>query len=204
MTKLTKKDLLQYITTIRINFDNAYKTQGDEELVILVNSWYECLKDYPKEVCDKAVLMALKHAKFAPRLGDIVDYIEKMEETTEKTVIELWEELETARENVIYRMGFFGFNFIEENGLSQEQNAYKEIERIYEGLSAEIKQYVTSVNALIQISNSSDEQFSFEKGRFMKTMPLLKERKKTQTQMGAELNKLICETANTMALDYKK
>jgi len=77
MTALTPQDVNKYIATIRINFENAYKTQTSEERQILIKSWYEILKEYPKEVCDKAVINAIKYAKFAPRIGDVVEQIEK-------------------------------------------------------------------------------------------------------------------------------
>ena len=50
MAAVTPQDINKYITTIRINFENAYKTQTDEEREILIKSWYAILKDYPKEV----------------------------------------------------------------------------------------------------------------------------------------------------------
>lgn len=204
MAKLTKKDILQYITTIRINFENAYKTQSQDEMVILVNSWYECLKDYPKEICDKATLLSLKHAKFAPRLGDIVEQIEKMQCAVEKTKEELWAELKESLSAVSYHIGFFGFDFVELNGLSQEQNARLKIKNIFTTLSPELRNYLRTDSALIELANYSPEQLSYEKGRFMRDIPLLRERSATIYEMGNDINALVGEISNKMALDYKK
>ena len=100
MTQLSLQDVNKYITTIRINFENASKTQTSEERQILIKSWYEILKEYPKEVCDKAVINAIKYAKFAPRIGDIVEQIEKMRTAYEKTDGELWTELTSVLNTV--------------------------------------------------------------------------------------------------------
>lgn len=201
MTPVTIKDINQYITMIRINFENAYKAHTDEEREMLLASWYAILKEYPKEICDKAVIQAIKYAKFAPRIGDIVDQIEKMQVAFEKTEGELWAELSSILRDVdecVYR---FRFTAIAKNGLTQGENARLKLKEIYNNLSPELKEYCGSERGLIEISKLDKEQLSYEKGRFIRVMPQLKARAKTRAQMGDNLTMLIQGMSNRLLLE---
>ena len=184
MAHLTINDVNQYITMIRINFENAYRAQTDEEREMLLASWYAILQNYPKEVCDAAVLNAIKNAEYAPRIGSIVREIEKMQVAYEKTDAELWAELKGCMREVAECVYRFRFTYIEPNGLSQGDNARLRVKEIYNGLSPELKEYCRNEHGLIELAQLTDEQMSFEKGRFNKAMPVLKERAKTRAQIG--------------------
>ena len=191
MTPITLQDVNKYIATIRINFENAYKTQTDDERKILLQSWHAILKDYPKEICDNAVIKAIKHAKFAPRIGDIVEQIEKMQVAFEKTDNELWSELTGCLGKVRYNSYRFRFNAIEENGLTEGENCRQRVKAIFESLSPELKDYLRDSRGLIEVAEYTDEQLSFERGRFMRILPQLRERAKTRHSVGDQLAALI-------------
>lgn len=202
MTQLTINDVNQYITMIRINFENAYKAQTAEEREMLLASWYAILKDYPKEVCDAAVINAIKNAEFAPRIGSIVKEIEKMQRAYEKTEAELWGELQGCLREVSSCAYRFRFNFIEANGLTQGENARIRVKEIFNNLSPELKEYSRNVNGLIELAQLDGEQMSFEKGRFNKMMPQLKDRAKTRAQIGGgNLSGLIQGLSNNFLLE---
>lgn len=190
MRQVTIDDVLEYLTIIRINFENAYKSQTQEEQKLLLKSWYAILKDYPKEVCDKAVINALKNAEFAPRIGSIVKEIEKMQVAYEKTAEELWAELTGVLREVSDCAYKFRFNFIESNGKTQGENARIRLKEIYNNLSPEVKDYVRNESTLIELADLTDSQLNFEKGRFLKTIPQIKERAKTRAQTGNMANLL--------------
>ena len=191
MTALTIADINQYVTMIRINFENAYKTQTAEEREMLYASWYAILKDYPKEVCDTAVINAIKHAEYAPRIGSIVKEIERMQVAYEKTESELWSELNGCLREVAACVYRFRFNYIEPNGLSQGDNARARVGEIFNGLSPELKEYCRNEHGLIELAQLTDEQLSYEKGRFNRTVPQLKERARTRAQISGSLAGLI-------------
>ena len=198
---LTINDVNQYITMIRINFENAYKTQTAEEREMLLASWYAILKDYPKEICDKAVINAIKHAEFAPRIGTIVKEIEKMQVAFEKDDAELWAELTgTLREvrECAYR---FRFTYVEANGLTQGDNARLRVKELFNNLAPELKDYCRNESGLIDLARLDTEQLGYEKGRFIKTMPQLKERAKTRGQLGDNLTLLIQGMSNKFLLE---
>ncbi len=191
MRALTIEDVNKYITMIRINFENAYKSHNDEEREMLLQSWYAILRDYPKEICDKAVINAIKNAEFAPRIGAIVKEIEKMLEAYEKTDGELWEELKRCLREVANCAYKFRFNFIEANGKTQGENARERVEAIYSALSPELKEYVRSVHALIEMAQLTEEQLGYERNRFAKTAPQIKQRTRTRAEIGGSLSGLI-------------
>lgn len=191
MTKITIEDVNKYITMIRINFENAYKTQNIEEREMLLASWYAILQEYPKEICDKAVINAIKNAEFAPRIGNIVKEIEKMQEAFEKTDHELWAELISKFREVRRFASRINNNFVESNGLTQGENARQILEEIFDELSPELKDYCRNSRGLIELAQYTEEQLSFERGRFIKTMPQLRARKKMREQTPVNLAGLI-------------
>ena len=182
MTPITPQDVNKYITTIRINFENSYKTQNDEEREILIKSWYAILKDYPKEIVSQAVIDAIKYAKFAPRIGDIVERIEKMREAYEKSDEELWSELTGVLRKVSSNTYAYRYTFIEANGKTQGENALQRNKDIFAGLSDELKAYCQSLDDLEKIAEYTDEQLSYEKGRFLRIMPTIKQRARTRQE----------------------
>ena len=201
MAQLTINDVNQYITMIRINFENAYKAQTAEEREMLLASWYAILKDYPKEVCDAAVLAAIKNAEFAPRIGSIVKEIERMQASLEKSEGELWAELKSVLREVDRCVYMFRFTAIDPNGLSQGDNARARLEQIFNGLSPELKEYCNNKSGLIELSRLTDEQMSYEQARFLKTVPLLRDRAKTRAQIGGALHGLIEGMSNHFLIE---
>lgn len=166
MKKLTKRDIGIYLVKINLNFENVYNF-GDDEQSLLVESWYEALSEYPKEICDRAVNNALKYARFAPKLGDIVEEIEKLMNADSKSDEELWAELMnvTAKVYDISRYLKYEQYFI---------NATSKLRDIYDGLSGELKLYVVNISTLIEISELPRESLPYEKARFFKQMPVLR------------------------------
>ena len=166
MKKLTKRDIGIYLVKINLNFENAYNF-GDDEQSLLVESWYEALSEYPKEICDRAVNNALKYARFAPKLGDIVEGIEKLMNADSKSDEELWAELMNVTTKVydISRYLKYEQNF---------KNATAKLRDIYDGLSGELKLYVVNISTLIEISELPRESLPYEKARFFKQMPVLR------------------------------
>lgn len=188
MAALTLQDCLKYLTMIRINFENAYKMQTSEEKQILIRSWFEILKDYPKEVCDKAVMNAIKNAEFAPRIGTIVKEIEKLRTAYEKTDGELWTEL-TGVLNSVGRLMYFGTSKHWYNGKLIDPT--EEVEKIFEKLDPLLQNYVGGVSGLVALSKK--ETLEYEKGRFLKNVEILRTRERTKQETPLGLQGIIKE-----------
>lgn len=204
MTNITKKDIIKYITAIRINFENAYKTQNDEEMDILVNTWYSILSEYPKEMCDRAVIEAIKNAEFPPRIGSIVKEIDNMMKAFVKSEAELWGELEGVLHSVrncVYQFSFTApYDFSNPKGPTQGEVAREKVVKIFEGLDPAIKEYCRDVRGLINLSGLNTDQLGFEKNRFVKAVPDLRERAKVRKSLSPAVASLVQGMANRLAL----
>ena len=201
MTALTPADVNKYITMIRINFENAYKAQDDKERELLIKSWYAILREYPKEVCDRAVLEAIKYAKFAPRIGDVVDRIEKMIEAYQKDDFELWAELTGVLREVSKQAYYSRFNAIAKNGKTQGENAREKIKTIYDGLSPELREYLRGERVLIELSNYTDDELSYERGRFIRLKPEVTESDTSWHTLPNNLSALVSGMSNYLMLE---
>jgi hypothetical protein len=172
--KLKQSDILQIIALIRINNEKAYQiTEG--EMTVLVNFWYESLCAYPKEIVFEATKNAIRNSEFTPRLATIINEIKKLSSIGKKSDIELWAELKDVLWNV--RDAAYDLRYD-----SSWQDASNRISRIYSNLSSEIKLYVVNTSSLIEIANLDDEELKFEKARFLKLLPTLREHAEERKQ----------------------
>ena len=204
MAEVKLEDINKYITMIRINFENSYQAQTKEERQILYSSWYEILKSYPKEVCDRAVINALKHAKFAPRIGDIVEQIEKLREAYEVSETELWAEMTGVLREVEYCAYCFRFTAIQPNGKTQGDNARDRVKEIFNNLSPELQEYLRDTRGLINMAGSGEKELAFEKGRFMKQIPTIRERARTRQETSDSLAGVLKELTVHFSIDSPK
>ncbi len=189
MNPLDRDDIIKLIIKIQLNFENAYATSNDLERELLVESWYEALCEYPKEVCTQAVNNVLKRAKFAPRLGDITEEITKLLDPEAKTDDELWAELNTVLPRVYDLSRYLKY-------AQYVKWANEKLDEVYSGLSEELKLFVVNRSTLVDIAEMSPESLQFERTRFFKQMPILKKHKNDK----AAAQKFIAQTSKAQAL----
>lgn len=188
--ELNKSEIVKVITAIKIQCPETLPYRNETEFGILVDMWFEILKEYPKEIVWQAVRNALKNTVYQKQnwIGAISQEIEKMQVAYEKDENELWSELSSVLREVndcTYRLRF---SFVERNGKTQGENARLRLVEIYENLSPELKSYVRNEGTLAEIASLTDEQLQYERGRFMRTIPQIKQRAKTQAQTGSMAN----------------
>lgn len=175
MTPLKKTDIHKLLVLIRANFENSYNFKTEEEARLLIEFWYDSLKQYPKEVVYQAIGNAIKHSEFAPKIANVLNEINSLNSLNEKTDIELWAELD----NILYEV----YDTAQYLRYPQHfDEADKKLNEIYNTLSGEIKLFVVNVSTLIEIANMDSESRKFEKARFLKTLPSLKEHAKNKAQ----------------------
>lgn len=167
MTPVTEKDIFTYIYKIQLNFDNSYQTSSENERLLLIASWYEILREYPKEVCDLAVTNALRRAKFAPRIGDIVEEAERIIHATDKSDEQLWAELMQVLPSAYEISRYLRYP-------QYFKNAAKKLNDMYAALSPDLRLYVVNVSTLIELSELTSDSLSYEKNRFFRQMPTLR------------------------------
>ena len=166
--ELTKNDIIKAIELIRVNYDNAYAGLSADETKLLIDFWYDSLKQYPKEIVLQCVKNAINSCEYAPRLSNVVNEIQKIQNANSATNEQLWVEL-TDVLNKVYQISRY---------LSYPQYSLwtdKELNKIYDGLSDELKLFVVNRSTLVDISEMTEESLQYERARFFKQMPILRQ-----------------------------
>jgi hypothetical protein len=180
MDKLTQTDVLQMLTLIRANYDNAYANTSDEEAKLLVKFWYESLCGYPRSAVLEGTKNAIKNCEFPPRLANIIDEVKKLTQTNSLSDEELWAELN----------GVLGSVYRTSRYLQYPQHyewTKNRINEIYNGLNEMLKLYVVNTSTLIEIAELEPDVLAFEKTRFFKHMPVLRKNNESRQQAAAFL-----------------
>lgn len=201
--KVSETDIINYIAIINLNFDSPYANISEENMDLLINTWYDCLKDYPKELCDRAMKELITSYKYkSPKLPDLIAVINEYIEAGEKTANELWEELKKALPKIQNCVDKSKFNtpVYDEHGnpyeyeIEGKKYAYTvgqvcrmQAEDLYNALSSEIRARYTSFSSIIELSRMSEEQIAFEKNRFEKNLFEIRRRIKLKNEINSEL-----------------
>ena len=202
--QIEKGDIIKILTLIRLNFENAYKCNSKDDNILLIESWYDILKDYPREIVFEAVKKSLRVAEFAPRIGTIVKEIEKMQSVFEKDDMELWGELQGVLREVSRCTYRFNHTYIEEDGISQGEKARRRVTEIYNNLDPALKDYCRDERGLIELARYTDEQNSYERGRFMRIMPTIRDRQKEKQLMPDNIKMLLEGITQKMTLKIEQ
>lgn len=189
--KLKKAHVVEYIALVNLQFSNAYNFTTDRERELLVNLWYEGLKFYPKELCDVAVKNALFKAEFVPKIATVLKEVETLYSAQQASDGQLWSELVSAcaqiRDDVPYSSDRYDTVIHEDTGLTTAGEMRKTIAKIYDGLDPKLKEYCGSMRGFMDLSQTDEEDLKYEKGRFLKQLPIITERLRTKQQTPPEL-----------------
>lgn len=172
METITKKDIVSIFEIIRISYEGAYMCKTKEDSKRLVDLWYDGLKDFPTPIVYQAVKNAIFSSEFAPKISTVLFEINKIISANDKTELELWHELEETFYPVYDEVLNIKYT-------SSPEQCYEKIVSIHNGLSDEIKAFVVSCNDLINLAKmfyESPDDIKYEKARFIKMSPSLKEK----------------------------
>lgn len=190
---IEKTDIVKIISTIRANYDNAYSKLTDDEKTLLLNSWYEILKDYPKELVYAAVKRVIMHSEYTPRVSHVVNEVESMTAAVQsESENGLWLALTSVLSEVsgcVYRYQYT--DFIERNGKSQGQNARDRVREIFGTLPQVVQEYLHDVRMLEHLADLSDEQLEFERSRFLKIIPETRKKLSIKRELGTSVHNLL-------------
>lgn len=205
--KVSETDIINYIAIINLNFDSPYANISEENMDLLINTWYDCLKDYPKELCDRAMKELITSYKYkSPKLPDLIAVINEYIEAESKTANELFEELRKVLPKIQRCVDKFMLNtaVYDEfgNPYEYEIEGKKRVytvgqanrewaQNLYDGLSPELKERYPSIISLLELYRLNDEQFNFEKNRFEKELPVLRKKIKLKNEINSELKALL-------------
>lgn len=166
---MTKEIVFKMIQIIKKNYNYAYKDLTPADIEELVDFWYDCLKDYDKQVVAVAFRQTIIECKMPPALADIIEHIKELQNAGVGNDAELWNILDTARQKVARICGAFDWDTY----IRGEKRIYpmQELENIYSELPTELQEWVGGKQGLKSLSYINDEtSLSVEKARFMKTI----------------------------------
>ena len=185
--ELTKKDVFDMVGFIKANYSYAYKDVNDDLLKIMMRTWFNSLSKYSKEVVEVAFMKAIEVCKMPPTLADIIQNIKQIKVATEPTDTELWNELVKAVEVTNDCIYYYNFYIIESNGKTQSENAKDRFNKLWEELPQILKDYCGNKSGLVDIAQTDLE---FEKNRFLKQLPTLKQRQEIKATINPEILKI--------------
>ena len=161
----SKNKIIEMIASIKTIYP-YYAKESDVEM--LVKTWTVLLKDYPDNIIEPAFFKCLQTCKMPPTPADVIEKIDALLSVNESSDEELWSEYTEA-----LRKTASEYYYINYPKFGQDHRA--NIQRIWDGLSEKIKLYLGSKGELIRMAtNYTDEELKFEKTRFLKAMPTLK------------------------------
>lgn len=179
---MEKRTAARIITEITLNYGYAFKDKTDEELRILVERWFDCLKDYPDGKVETAFKLALCTLTRPPVIADIIENIRKQNRLQEKSELALWTELIEAAENLCYQKWHPSRGYI-----YRYEDPGEEERAIYNKLSPAIRAYL-DFNALCDIAGMDSEDRKYERSRFLKAIPELRESLQERELIGIGTN----------------
>ena len=161
----------------------------DADVQLLVKTWAVLLNKYPDEAVEVAFFKCLQTCKMPPSPADVIEKLDAMIATNEQTAEELWGiYTKTLRQvgTLVYYIKF---------PLYGDDDPREKIEKVWDGLPERLKQYIGSKGEMMRMaSNYTDEELKFEKTRFFKALPTIKEREEySQLKLTLGNNLLLIE-----------
>lgn len=178
---MNKLETTQIITLLAGNFDNISK-KDKREKEIMINTWYECLKDLDVKIVQQAVKIAIMKSPFQPTIADIrKNAIEIINPSEYKTAIEAW--------NEAYSMICHG------NYMTEEQ---------FKTASPEVQKFFGNVRQVAELARTDlDVVNTVTKGQFLKQYEVLVKREQEQKllpQQMQDFTKQLIEKMNVKEL----
>ena len=184
MRNLTKKDIVMMLKLI---LDNYNKPMPEKDVFeAKVNLVYSRLEKYPYEIVSEAFGRCLDTCKYNISIADIIEQIHIMQSVNEKSEQELWAELDDALYETANLYSKFGYTAIPYGETkTQGEQAREDLQHLFDNLDPLIKEYVSSIEQLIALSQVDD--LTFEKGRFLKAIPNLRSRQRVRQETPTDI-----------------
>lgn len=166
----TQKKIIEMIGSVKTIYPYYAK---DTDVQILVKTWTLLLKDYPDKAVDVAFYKCLQTCKMPPTPADVIEQLNSMIDAMEATDEELWSLYTQALRKVERQLGYLDYPLFGET----KEDTLKRIEAVWTGLPERLRYYIGSKGELMRMARDySDEDLKFERNKFFKTMPKIKQR----------------------------
>ena len=199
--ELKRSDVAKYVGAILINFPNAFNANTDTDKYLLIETWYAALRKYPKEIVSHVVMDVIAHSEYAPKLGSVINCIERLQDIASDSAETLWAILIKAVRAADKLKYSFCDTFKDEKGLTGKDRAILALGNLWSELPEELKQYLGNKAELMRLT---DAELDYEKGRFFKALPAIKERIALQRRLPTEVHEMSKRLSEQFSLNKNK
>lgn len=174
---MTRQETIQILTLLAGNYESFVKrTQTDEQVEMMKNTWYECLGDLDYRLVLQAVKKSIIESPYPPTIHDIrKNAIEMISPTATRTPIEAWEEA--------YKMICNG------SRMTQEE---------FDKHSPEVKKFFGSPTQLRAYATNTDFNMDVVRSNFLKQYEVIVNREKEQKLLPEQMQNMIGQLAEKM------
>lgn len=195
--ELTRLDVTKMLGIVYLESGQAI---SDIDLERRIDFWYAALSGYDRELVMEAFKNVALETNYPIRLANINNEIKRLQSLGEKTDEELWSELAATFQAVEHNADGYKYTAKDDSGKPEWQRCMEANQRIYDGLSPELKAYVRNVSELIEIARKDDEGRSIERAIFKKRIGQIREQERLRKQTPKEILELISNSTPQMTL----
>lgn len=195
--ELTRLDITKMLGIVYLESGQAI---SDIDLERRIDFWYAALSGYDRELVMEAFKNVALETNYPIRLANINNEIKRLQSLGEKTDEELWSELAATFQAVEHNADGYKYTAKDDSGKPEWQRCMEANQRIYDGLSTELKAYVRNVSELIEIARKDDEGRSIERAIFKKRIGQIREQERLRKQTPKEILELISNSTPQMTL----
>ena len=175
---MTRQETVVIITLLAGNYESfAKRTQTDEQVKIIINTWQECLGDLDYQIVLQAVKKTIIESPYPPTIHDIRKNAMELVNPTVSNALEDW--------NECYKMICNGGYMTQE-----EFNSHSEICKKFLGSLPQLKAYATNVDFNMDVVRSN----------FLKQYEILKKREQEQKLLPPQMQKVIGQLTEKMSV----
>ena len=195
--ELTRLDITKMLGIVYLESGQAI---SDIDLERRIDFWYAALSGYDRELVMEAFKNVALETNYPIKLANINNEIKRLQSLGEKTDEELWSELAATFQAVEHNADGYKYTAKDDSGKPEWQRCMEANQRIYDGLSPELKAYVRNVSELIEIARKDDEGRSIERAMFKKRIGQIREQERLRKQTPKEILELISNSTLQMTL----
>lgn len=195
--ELTRLDITKMLGIVYLESGQAI---SDIDLERRIDFWYAALSGYDRELVMEAFKNVALETNYPIKLANINNEIKRLQSLGEKTDEELWSEFAATFQAVEHNADGYKYTAKDDSGKPEWQRCMEANQRIYDGLSPELKAYVRNVSELIEIARKDDEGRSIERAMFKKRIGQIREQERLRKQTPKEILELISNSTPQMTL----
>lgn len=177
---MTRQETVVIITLLAGNYESfAKRTQTDEQVKIMLDTWHSCLEDLDYQLVLQAVKKSIIESPYPPTIHDIrKNAIELVNPSTQRSGIEAWEEA--------YQMICNG------SYMTQEE---------FDSHSPEVKKFFGSVKQVKELAQIDAQTVNtVTKGQFLKQYEVITDRERQQKLLPQNIQDMIGKLADKMSM----